>query len=95
MQDHFCEPPPPVSVLPDWLDCNPSRSIKFQFRNTLFPQRILGGASTNMLHSIVETRHCAVKLVRTPVAIFGSLGVCIYVPASRDWLISYSFIHLT
>ena len=36
-----------------------------------------------------------VKLVRTPVAIFGSLGVCIYVPASRHWLISYSPIHLT
>ena len=28
------------------------------------------------------------------VAIFGSLGVCIYVPASRHWLISYSPIHL-
>ena len=25
----------------------------------------------------------------------GSLGVCIYVPASRHWLISYSPIHLT
>ena len=36
-----------------------------------------------------------VKPVRTPVAIFGSLGVCIYGPASRHWLISYSFIHLT
>ena len=35
-----------------------------------------------------------VKPVRTPVAIFGSLGVCIYVPASRHWLISYSPIHL-
>ena len=35
------------------------------------------------------------KPVRTPVAIFGSLGVCIYVPASRPWLISYSPIHLT
>ena len=32
----------------------------------------------------------AVKPVRTPVAILGSLGVCIYVPASRHWLISYS-----
>ena len=29
------------------------------------------------------------------VAILGSLGVCIYVPASRHWLISYSPIHLT
>ena len=33
--------------------------------------------------------------VRTPVAILGSLGVCIYVPASRHWLISYFPIHLT
>ena len=39
--------------------------------------------------------HRLVKPVRTPVAIFGSLGVCIYVPASRHWLISYSPIHLT
>ena len=37
----------------------------------------------------------ALKPVRTPVAIFGSLGVCIYVPASRHWLISHSPIHLT
>ena len=36
-----------------------------------------------------------VKPVRTPVAIFRSLGVCNYVPASRHWLISYSPIHLT
>ena len=35
-----------------------------------------------------------VKPVRTPVAIFGSLGVCFYVPASRHWRISYSPIHL-
>ena len=35
------------------------------------------------------------KPVGTPVAILGSLGVCIYVPASRHWLISYSPIHLT
>ena len=34
------------------------------------------------------------KPVRTPVAILGSLGVCIYVPVSRHWLISYSPIHL-
>ena len=37
----------------------------------------------------------AVKPVRTPLAILGSLGVCIYVPASRHWLISYAPIHLT
>ena len=35
-----------------------------------------------------------VKPVRSPVAILGSLGVCIYVPASRHWLISYSPVHL-
>ena len=29
------------------------------------------------------------------MAILGSLEVCIYVPASRHWLISYSPIHLT
>ena len=35
-----------------------------------------------------------VKPVRIPVAILASLGVCIYVPASRHWLISYSPMHL-
>ena len=38
--------------------------------------------------------HYVLKPVRTPVAILGSLGVCIYVPASRHWLISYSPVHL-
>ena len=38
--------------------------------------------------------HGILKPVRTPVAILGSLGVCIYVPASRHWLISYSPVHL-
>ena len=42
-----------------------------------------------------RTSDTPLKPVRTPVAIFGSLGVCIYVPASRYWLISYSPIHLT
>ena len=37
----------------------------------------------------------ALKPVRTPWAILGSLGVCIYVPASRHWLISFFPIHLT
>ena len=48
-----------------------------------------------------EERRCSerrglagLKPVRTPVAILGSLGVCIYVPASRHWLISYSPIYL-
>ena len=44
-------------------------------------------------HTPEEIRD-ALKPVRTPVAILGSLGVCIYVPASRHWLISYSPIHL-
>ena len=35
-----------------------------------------------------------VKPVRTPVAILESLGVYIYVPASRHWLMSDSPIHL-
>ena len=43
----------------------------------------------------VHQHSVELKPVRTPVAIFGSLGVCIYVPASRHWLISYSPIHLT
>ena len=43
----------------------------------------------------IQRQHLEVKPVRTPVAILGSLGVCIYVPASRHWLISYSPIHLT
>ena len=42
----------------------------------------------------VTTLRRGVKPVRTPVAILGSLGVCIYVPASRQWLISYSLVHL-
>ena len=37
----------------------------------------------------------ALKPVRTPVVIFGSLGVCIYGPASHHGLTSYSPIHLT
>ena len=45
--------------------------------------------------SAQRARRVRMKPVRTPVAIFGSLGVCIYVPASRHWLISYSPIHLT
>ena len=43
----------------------------------------------------VPSAVCTLKPVRTPVAILGSLGVCIYVPANRHWLISYSPIHLT
>ena len=47
------------------------------------------------IHTHLKTVLPDLKPVRTPVAILGSLGVCIYVPASRHWLISYSPIHLT
>ena len=52
-------------------------------------------SSLQSLLSGYNTLRRVVKPVWTPVAIFGSLGVCIYVPASRHWLISYSLIHLT
>ena len=43
------------------------------------------------------SKQCGLDLkpVRIPVAILGSLGVCICVPASRHWLVSYCPIHLT
>ena len=47
------------------------------------------------LQSNIQMDTNVLKPVRNPVAIFGSLGVCIYVPASRHWLILYSSIHLT
>ena len=47
------------------------------------------------VESLIEINvEAVVKPVQNPVAILGSLGVCIYVPASRHWLISYSPIHL-
>ena len=49
----------------------------------------------DLLEEYMRCHSGRVKPVRTPVAILGSLGVCIYVPASRHWLISYSPIHLT
>ena len=52
-------------------------------------------SSLHLLPSGYNTLRRGLKPVRTPVDIFGSLGVCIYVPASRHWLISYSPIHLT
>ena len=51
--------------------------------------------STSVRAEVTKMFWEIVKPVRTPVAILGSLGVCIYVPASRHWLISYSPIHLT
>ena len=48
-----------------------------------------------VLMTLLELDSPVLKPLRIPVAIFWSLGVCIYVPASRHWLISYSPIHLT
>ena len=48
-----------------------------------------------MVLGVEQGSRGGLKPVRTLVAILGSLGVCIYVPASRRWLISYSPIHLT
>ena len=50
---------------------------------------------SSLVSERIQRSEKGVKPVRTPVAILGSLGVCIYVPASRHWLISYSPIHLT
>ena len=55
--------------------------------------KLLTGPFTQRIREVL-TQHGLVKPVRTPVAISGSLGVCIYVPASRHWLISYSPVHL-
>ena len=52
-------------------------------------------SSLQSLPSEYNALRRGVKPVPTPVAIFGSLGLCIYGPASRHWLISYSLIHLT
>ena len=56
--------------------------------STLIPDALVLGMAVDLWDS-----H-GLEPVRTPVAILGSLGVCIYVLASRHWLISYSPIHL-
>ena len=54
----------------------------------------IGSFEWKLAFSERSTPMSGLKPVRTPVAISGSLGVCIYVPASRHWLISYSPVHL-
>ena len=55
----------------------------------VLPKKLISSSSSG------DAGGLSLKPVRTPEAILGSLGVCIYVPASRHWLISYSPIHLT
>ena len=66
----------------------------FSICNELRKAHISQTSIANCLSPLSYSNY-TLKPVRTPVAIFGSLGVCIYVPASRHWLISYSPIHIT
>ena len=63
-------------------------------RKGAFGRKSLISKHEDDLYQAIRAIALGVKPVRTPVAIFGSLGVCIYAPASRHWLISYSPIHL-
>ena len=68
-------------------------SSRFVHYEDLVPKNICGVKTGE--EGVTLTEGEIVKPVRTPLAILGSLGVCIYVPASRHWLISYSPIRLT
>ena len=70
-----------------------STQPQFQAASKLDLLLILSSIASEASPVGIPTPH--VKPVRIPGAIFGSLGVCIYVPASRHWLISYPPIHLT
>ena len=85
-------------------------SVEFRIRVSVtaptqlrFDTQPTTGLAVTALCNVPSTHHCIkhkshplpVKPVRTPVAILGSLGVCIYVPESRHWLMSYSPIYLT
>ena len=78
-------------VTPIVLDLT-SASMFHQIQSPKFMQVALATLGHKIQTNPVGT---PLKPVRTPVAIFGSLGVCIFGPASRHWLISYSPIHLT
>ena len=87
-KSHFTSLSKPLN---DWLS---------KHHDTLFEQPIeqliplTDFLFTQLVTTYKKVTHQALKPVRTPVAILGSLGVCIYVPASRHWLTSYSPIHL-
>ena len=63
-------------------------------QSVMMPVMVRLWVASDTLAGRVLMQGMLLKPVRTPVAILGSLGVCIYVPASRHWLISYSLIHL-
>ena len=77
------KPPPPRTNtdVTDWLMVVRQLAKQAKRRSKAFYRRVKNTLLT-------------LKPVLTPVAILGSLGVCIYVPASRHWLISYSPIQL-
>ena len=70
----------------------PNRSERCTTPKDAHPQRAPPKQESDAVR--INGAHPPVKPFRTPVAIFGSLGVCIFVPASRHWLISYSPVHL-
>ena len=76
-----------VSILP-W-GCEAAKDTAHTTHRASTPENTREGAMDT-----ADKKLHALKPVRTPVAILGSLGVCIYVPASPHWLISYSPIHL-
>ena len=95
----------PGGVWPPLCFCAPAFSYRFFLPSSPFIPFCFFAASHVCMYSVaLHTLLClrrpvcgcvVLKLVRTRVAIFGSLGVCIYLSASRHWLISYSPIHLT
>ena len=83
------------AIPPDSLGeptATPAGNLGTSAESALKPSNAINVAARAISPPTAPTK---VKPVWTPVAIFGSLGVCIYVPASRHWLISYSPIHLT
>ena len=84
---------PGLRLLTDHLMAFTQLAHKFGYHCSL-PVREQALLCKDFLSSWAGRAMLGVKPVRTPVAILGSLGMCIYVPASRHWLISYSPVHL-
>ena len=92
-----------IKILPEKWFCvygaskeiNSDEGVRVRSDNGWY-KRVLRSLNVQVSTGIpyTHTSNPLLKPVRTPVAILGSLGVCIYVPASRHGLISYSPIHL-